>query len=1291
MIKVNVGMTSERADHSSFVPVMKGSAMRNCRQHRGIAIVSFSGIRNVILLVLGSLAMNVVGQGVEDFENIPTTSPTTYTNRTWTGTDGVTWTAEGARTDQTLNTKAICFGTSGNRWVTSPIYAGGMGTLAFDYVRGFTSGTARTIQVWVNGTQIGGNIAVSTSSDTPVSYSQAINIAGNVQVEIRSISGGQVRVDDITWTPFTAGPTITFTGATASAGEAAGSVTINLAISPATVAAATVTVRLTNGAGCTYGAPPNDYQTTPAAAGAPLTFTLTVPIGSTGESFTIDINDDIATEFNETITCRILSVTGGLAIGTPIQQVFTIIDNDVTPTVNFSTLSITVMETAGLQNFSLSIFPAATAAGTITIQVTNGPGATYGGGQDYLSNPGIFGGFITVPFALGATSAGFTITVLNDALVELTETVNFTVTAVSAGNAVGGSNGSVLTIGDDDSPPTVLSPGDLVIVGVNANDFACSGGPVGGYDLVSFFCFKPIVPGTEIIITDNGYERCNAGQWGNSEGTVRMTRTGIAIPAGQVITFRMQNLAGPTNVTSFAPDGAWTCASLNAPVGGVFATAVALNSGGEQLFFMQGGLWGSGTAPANVYAHNATYTGTILYAFSSNPSPNWTASCGGSGSQQSNLPPGVECFSMAPTSSSDWGKYDGVVTAATQRDWIIRIDNTASWTPYLSCANYNSMGNSWVSAPMLPIIVAPFVPGRWRGTTDYDWFNCKNWDDVQVPLPTTDVTIDPLFSVSHCTVGLNPGVNPGGTGVCASITMTNVGGAARTLTIAPNSGLNVNGPVNLAGTNTGTLLLTMGTNTILNAVDLNLSSNITTFSQFSNANNVGLANFTGNVNLNLGGYINLTNGNLDIGGDWSNFENETRFIDTGSRVRFIGALPQTITIATGDEYFSTLVLNKSAGALTLNNPVRIRTSLDLTSGLLNTSNPAGLVTLLASGTTTNASNTSFVNGPMQKIGNTNFSFPVGKGAVLRPCGVTGYGAASAASGFIAEYFPISAYTWGIPSEPTINHLSQCEYWTIDRSVGVANPVVELTWLAPNSCGVTLLPDLLVARWDDAVSIWRDRGNGGATGTLGAGVIPTAAIQSLFNASPGPTPWTLASTTSENPLPISLVQFNATPDGEVVRLEWVTASERDNAYFTIERSKDGTNFEPVMDVPGAMNSTSTLNYTELDREPYSGLSYYRLRQTDVDGNTTYSNVVAIMMGALNERPLVAFNNGGGLTALHGFPAGSRFALQDMTGRIIVEGSTTIEGRTELQGLDLARGAYLFRLLNGDRTESTKFVY
>ncbi|MFN4123169.1 MAG: beta strand repeat-containing protein, partial [Flavobacteriales bacterium] len=135
----------------------------------------------------------------ENFANLPTASSTTYISRTWTGTDGFTWTAEGARTDQTLNGKAICFGTSGNRWVTSHTYSNGLGTLSFSYVRGFTNTNTRTLQVWVNGVQQGGNINVSTTSDVHQTYSQTLNIAGSVEVEIRSTSTGQVIVDDITW------------------------------------------------------------------------------------------------------------------------------------------------------------------------------------------------------------------------------------------------------------------------------------------------------------------------------------------------------------------------------------------------------------------------------------------------------------------------------------------------------------------------------------------------------------------------------------------------------------------------------------------------------------------------------------------------------------------------------------------------------------------------------------------------------------------------------------------------------------------------------------------------------------------------------------------------------------------------------------------------------------------------------------------------------------------------------------------------------------------------------------
>jgi hypothetical protein len=172
----------------------------------------------LFLIVFGFL--NLFSQGSEDFTNLPTTSSASYLARTWTGTNGVTWTAEGARTDQTMTGKAICFGNSGNRWVTSPSYANGMGILTFDYVRAFTGTSARTLQVWVNGVQIGTNITVSPTSDVVVNYSANINVSGNVILEIRSTGAAQVNLDNISWTAFTvASQTVTFNGNTSTGGS----------------------------------------------------------------------------------------------------------------------------------------------------------------------------------------------------------------------------------------------------------------------------------------------------------------------------------------------------------------------------------------------------------------------------------------------------------------------------------------------------------------------------------------------------------------------------------------------------------------------------------------------------------------------------------------------------------------------------------------------------------------------------------------------------------------------------------------------------------------------------------------------------------------------------------------------------------------------------------------------------------------------------------------------------------------------------------------------------------------
>ena len=96
----------------------------------------------------------------------------------------------------------------------------------------------------------------------------------------------------------------------------------------------------------------------------------------------------------------------------------------------------------------------------------------------------------------------------------------------------------------------------------------------------------------------------------------------------------------------------------------------------------------------------------------------------------------------------------------------------------------------------------------------------------------------------------------------------------------------------------------------------------------------------------------------------------------------------------------------------------------------------------------------------------------------------------------------------------------------------------------------------------------------------------------------------------SPLPIELLNFDAIMNDGKVDLNWSTATETNNNFFTTERSKDGITFETVSVIQGSGNSTSIRNYADQDQNPYSGISYYRLKQTDFNGHSTYSNIVSV---------------------------------------------------------------------------------
>jgi len=95
--------------------------------------------------------------------------------------------------------------------------------------------------------------------------------------------------------------------------------------------------------------------------------------------------------------------------------------------------------------------------------------------------------------------------------------------------------------------------------------------------------------------------------------------------------------------------------------------------------------------------------------------------------------------------------------------------------------------------------------------------------------------------------------------------------------------------------------------------------------------------------------------------------------------------------------------------------------------------------------------------------------------------------------------------------------------------------------------------------------------------------------------------------------VELVDFSASLKNSIVELQWSTASEKDNDYFSVEKSRDGKNFFSIGKVDGAGNSQSLLSYTYQDDDPFDGTSYYRLKQVDFDGTFENSDIKSVHNG------------------------------------------------------------------------------
>ncbi|MEO8761887.1 MAG: CUB domain-containing protein [Bacteroidia bacterium] len=183
------------------------------------------------------------------------------------------------------------------------------------------------------------------------------------------------------------------------------------------------------------------------------------------------------------------------------------------------------------------------------------------------------------------------------------------------------------------------------------------------------------------------------------------------------------------------------------------------------------------------------------------------------------------------------------------------------------------------------------------------------------------------------------------------------------------------------------------------------------------------------------------------------------------------------------------------------------------------------------------------------------------------------------------------------------------------------------------------------------------------------------------------------------LPVELLSFTGNlNDKKQVDLKWSVAVETNNAYFTVERSKDGQVFEELTHVHGAGNSTQTINYSAIDYEPLAGVSYYRLSQTDMNGSTKHFNIISVNnTDNIKDDTFTAIPNPTegvvNITYSCDAVATGTLKLYDSNGGLVLTKDFTCATGKNTAQLDLeslAPGIYLITFNTGGKFYSTKLM-
>lgn len=441
-------------------------------------------------------------------------------------------------------------------------------------------------------------------------------------------------------------------------------------------------------------------------------------------------------------------------------------------------------------------------------------------------------------------------------------------------------------------------------------------------------------------------------------------------------------------------------------------------------------------------------------------------------------------------------------------------------------------------------------------------------------------------------------------------------------------------------------------------------------------------------------------GDIQLGGNWiNNGAAILNFTPYNRTVTFNGASQQSITgTNTTVNPFAKLTLNNAAGLVLTNLNAKVESALNLLNGKLDLNNHTlTLGTNGSNGTLAGGSAAAYIisgNSLSNFIrytttNNTAYDFPLGDAINYTPITVQFFSSPMAANTQLSVNIMATAH----PDLGTsTNYLNR--YWTVEP-INLPNAITDygVTYQYANADIVGIEANLKPYKHSNVG--WIAAQGSGAQFEMGTGSV---------NPGTNTITWTGLNNFSDftgngngSPLPIGLLNFEAQVALNEVVLTWSTLTETNNDYFTIERSLNSKDFNPLAQLPGAGNSNQLLNYKLIDEQPYEGISYYRLKQTDFDGKSSYSEIKTVNIANntynsnFNVYPNPSSINGVFITLPNNFESGNTIVqVIDINGHIIYKHQYYLQQNKAPQFVNLdqlANGNYSLQLIQNSSVIQT----